>query len=49
LDARQRERTAPEYCAQIFRALRDHYGFSDHELTWFSMHAEPDADHGAGG
>jgi pyrroloquinoline-quinone synthase len=36
-----------EYCTRIFRALRDNYGFSDQELTWFSMHAALDAAHGA--
>src|SRR5262249_20429779 len=36
-----------EYCTRIFRALRDNYGFSEQELTWFSMHAALDADHGA--
>jgi len=35
-----------EFCERIFRALRDNYGFSDLELTWFSMHAALDADHG---
>lgn len=35
-----------EFCARIYKALRDNYGFTDDELTWFSMHAALDADHG---
>ncbi|OBH62487.1 iron-containing redox enzyme family protein [Mycobacterium sp. E2479] len=35
-----------EYCQRIYQALKKNYGFSDHELTWFSMHAALDADHG---
>jgi len=36
-----------EFCDRLCRALRDHYEFRDDELTWFSMHAALDADHGA--
>jgi hypothetical protein len=36
-----------EFCDRIWRALRDNYGFREEELTWFSMHAALDADHGA--
>ena len=36
-----------EFCQRIFAALRDNYGFTASELTWFSMHAALDADHGA--
>ena len=36
-----------EFCDRIRRALRDNYGFREDELTWFSMHAALDADHGA--
>jgi len=36
-----------EFCDRIWRALRDNYGFHERELTWFSMHAALDADHGA--
>ncbi len=35
-----------EFCARVFSALKDNYGFTDEQLTWFSMHAELDADHG---
>jgi pyrroloquinoline quinone (PQQ) biosynthesis protein C len=35
-----------EFCERIFTALRDNYHFVDSELTWFSMHAVLDADHG---
>jgi pyrroloquinoline quinone (PQQ) biosynthesis protein C len=35
-----------EFCVRIARALRDHYGFSDDALTWFTMHAHLDAGHG---
>ena len=35
-----------EFCERIFAALRDRYGFAEHELTWFSMHAALDAEHG---
>jgi hypothetical protein len=36
-----------EFCERTFAALRDNYGFAESELTWFSMHAALDADHGA--
>lgn len=36
-----------EFCERILVALHDNYGFANHELTWFSMHAALDADHGA--
>ncbi len=36
-----------EYCTRMFHALRDGYGFSEEELTWFSMHAALDAAHGS--
>jgi pyrroloquinoline-quinone synthase len=36
-----------EFCARIAAALRDRYRFADAELTWFTMHAALDADHGA--
>jgi pyrroloquinoline quinone (PQQ) biosynthesis protein C len=36
-----------EFCSRIFTALRDDYHFAESELTWFSMHAALDADHGA--
>jgi pyrroloquinoline quinone (PQQ) biosynthesis protein C len=36
-----------EFCERILRALRDGYGFAASELSWFSMHAALDADHGA--
>jgi pyrroloquinoline quinone (PQQ) biosynthesis protein C len=35
-----------EFCERIFVALRENYGFAESELTWFSMHAALDADHG---
>jgi len=35
-----------EFCIRIARALREHYGFDDGALTWFTMHAELEADHG---
>jgi pyrroloquinoline-quinone synthase len=35
-----------EFCTRISAALRDRYGFTDGELTWFSMHASLDAGHG---
>lgn len=35
-----------EFCVRIGRALRDHYNFDDSALTWFTMHAHLDADHG---
>jgi pyrroloquinoline quinone (PQQ) biosynthesis protein C len=36
-----------EFCERILRALCDNYGFTNDQLTWFSMHASLDADHGA--
>ena len=30
----------------MLAALRDDYGFTDDQLTWFSMHAELDVEHG---
>ncbi len=36
-----------EFCERILRALRDRDGFAASELSWFSMHAALDADHGA--
>jgi len=36
-----------EFCQRIFDALRSNYDFTPQQLTWFSMHAELDADHGA--
>jgi pyrroloquinoline-quinone synthase len=36
-----------EFCERICRALKENYDFSDEQLTWFSMHAALDADHGA--
>jgi pyrroloquinoline quinone (PQQ) biosynthesis protein C len=36
-----------EFCTRLARALRDRYQFDDAELTWFTMHAALDADHGA--
>jgi pyrroloquinoline quinone (PQQ) biosynthesis protein C len=35
-----------EWSARMHRALRDHYGFSEDETRWFSMHAALDAEHG---
>jgi len=35
-----------EFCIRIGNALRDHYGYDDSALTWFTMHAHLDADHG---
>src|SRR5262245_33772159 len=34
------------FCERILRALKNNYGFTDEQLTWFSMHAVLDADHG---
>ena len=34
------------FCQRILRALKTNYGFTDGQLTWFSMHAVLDADHG---
>ena len=34
------------FCERILRALKTNYGFTDSQLTWFSMHAVLDADHG---
>jgi pyrroloquinoline quinone (PQQ) biosynthesis protein C len=36
-----------EFCQRIFDALSTNYDFTPQQLTWFSMHAELDADHGA--
>ncbi len=35
-----------EFCERLAKALREHYGFSDDHVRWFTMHAELDADHG---
>lgn len=35
-----------EYCLRIANALRDNYNFTDEQVTWFTMHAELDAEHG---
>jgi pyrroloquinoline quinone (PQQ) biosynthesis protein C len=35
-----------EFCAKMHRALNDRYEFTPSQLTWFSMHATLDADHG---
>jgi pyrroloquinoline quinone (PQQ) biosynthesis protein C len=35
-----------EFCRRLHRALSTSYGFDDAQLTWFSMHAALDADHG---
>jgi len=35
-----------EFCARMDRALHVSYDFSASQLTWFSMHATLDADHG---
>ncbi len=35
-----------EFCERIAKALREHYGFSEHHVRWFTMHAELDAEHG---
>jgi pyrroloquinoline-quinone synthase len=34
------------FCQRILPALKTNYGFADEQLTWFSMHAVLDADHG---
>lgn len=34
------------FCERILRALETTYGFTGGQLTWFSMHAVLDADHG---
>jgi len=34
------------FCERVLRALKTNYGFTDDQLTWFSMHAVLDADHG---
>jgi pyrroloquinoline quinone (PQQ) biosynthesis protein C len=34
------------FCERIVQALKADYGFTDDQLTWFSMHAALDADHG---
>ena len=33
-------------CERILPALKTNYGFTDDQLTWFSMYALLDADHG---
>jgi pyrroloquinoline quinone (PQQ) biosynthesis protein C len=35
-----------EFCARMYRALNAEYDFTPAQLTWFSMHATLDADHG---
>jgi pyrroloquinoline-quinone synthase len=35
-----------EYCVRIAKGLKENYGFTDADVTWFTMHAELDADHG---
>ena len=35
-----------EYCVRIAKALKENYGFNDADLTWFTMHAGLDAEHG---
>jgi pyrroloquinoline quinone (PQQ) biosynthesis protein C len=35
-----------EWSARMHRALCHHYGFSEAETKWFSMHATLDAEHG---
>jgi hypothetical protein len=35
-----------EFCTRIHRALNEAYEFTPSQLTWFSMHATLDADHG---
>ena len=34
------------FCERVLPALKTNYGFTDDRLTWFSMHALLDADHG---
>jgi pyrroloquinoline-quinone synthase len=34
------------FCERLLQALKTNYGFTDEQLTWFSMHAVLDADHG---
>lgn len=34
------------FCERIVQALKTNYDFTDEQLTWFSMHAVLDADHG---
>ena len=34
------------FCKRILPALKTNYRFTDDQLTWFSMHALLDADHG---
>lgn len=34
------------FCERILQALKTNYGFADEQLTWFSMHAVLDANHG---
>jgi pyrroloquinoline-quinone synthase len=35
-----------EYCIRIAKAFKENYGFTDADVTWFTMHAALDADHG---
>jgi pyrroloquinoline quinone (PQQ) biosynthesis protein C len=35
-----------QFCARMHRALIERYEFTPLQLTWFSMHATLDADHG---
>jgi len=35
-----------EFCARMQRALAQHFGFAQKQLTWFAIHAALDADHG---
>jgi pyrroloquinoline quinone (PQQ) biosynthesis protein C len=35
-----------EFCARMARALKENYGFKDDQVSWFSMHATLDAQHG---
>ncbi len=35
-----------EFCDRMAKALRENYGLSEHNVRWFTMHAELDAGHG---
>jgi pyrroloquinoline quinone (PQQ) biosynthesis protein C len=35
-----------EFCGRMHHALAEHYGFTEEQLAWFTMHAALDADHG---
>jgi pyrroloquinoline quinone (PQQ) biosynthesis protein C len=35
------------FCESVLAALRSDYSFGDSELSWFSLHAKLDKDHGA--